>query len=201
MKKIFFNTPLFSIFLGVLIPVAVIVQWNKNIESDLAGYKIYWGTHSRAYTNVINAELDTSYTINDLPSGQIYFSVTAYDIAGNESDYSEEVTVNIENGNDLSSNNTNLKCYNFPNPFNPFKQMTCIRYFLELEQYVTINIYDMNENLVRNLLPSILKSRGEHTDVFWDGKSNFGNYVPNGIYYGIVKFGKEKNVIMIALVH
>jgi len=77
MKKIFFNTPLFSIFLGVLIPVAVIVQWNKNIESDLAGYKIYWGTHSRAYTNVINAELDTSYTINDLPSGQIYFSLKA----------------------------------------------------------------------------------------------------------------------------
>ena len=70
-----------------------------------------------------------------------------------------------------------------------------------MEHYVTINVYDMYENLVRNLLPSTLKSRGEHTDVFWDGKSNFGNYVPNGIYYGIVKFGNEKNVIMIALVH
>ena len=130
MKKIFFNTPLFSIVLGVLMPVAVIVQWNKNIENDLAGYKIYWGTHSRAYTNVINAGLDTSYTITNLPSGQIYFSVTAYDIAENESNYSEELTVNIENGNDLSSNNTNLECYNFPNPFNPFEHKTYIRYFL-----------------------------------------------------------------------
>ncbi len=62
------------------------------ILTDLEGFKIYYGTTSGNYTNSINAGDVTSYTFNNLTSGTTYyFAVTAYDTAGLESTYSNQV--------------------------------------------------------------------------------------------------------------
>jgi hypothetical protein len=61
--------------------------------SDLAGYKIYYGTSSGNYTTVVDVMNATIYTIKNLPEGfTYYFAVTAYDIYGNESEFSNEVS-------------------------------------------------------------------------------------------------------------
>ncbi len=68
------------------------------ILTDLAGYKIYYGTESGNYTEVRNVENVTTVPIDELPdiqSGIWYFAVTAYDTSGNESDYSNEVNTEI----------------------------------------------------------------------------------------------------------
>lgn len=59
--------------------------------TDLAGYKIYYGTSSRNYTGSVNVGNYTGTEISSLASGTWCFAVTAYDNAGNESDYSDEV--------------------------------------------------------------------------------------------------------------
>jgi hypothetical protein len=64
--------------------------------NDLAGYKVYYGTSSRAYTQVVDAGLTATpsapvYTVLNLANGNdYYFAVTAYDTAGNESIFSNE---------------------------------------------------------------------------------------------------------------
>ena len=63
--------------------------------TDLAGYKIYYGTSSGNYTVSVNIGNSTSAVINNLSSGTWYFAITAYDISGSESDYSNEVSVTI----------------------------------------------------------------------------------------------------------
>jgi hypothetical protein len=80
----------------------VVLAWEPNAESDLAGYKIYGseGSSGPPY------DLIDTYSLNDIdpdnPAGQIsdlensseyYFVVSAYDLEGNESDYSNEVCV------------------------------------------------------------------------------------------------------------
>jgi len=60
--------------------------------TNLAGYKIYYGLASGAYTNVIDVGNTTNYQIKGLDSGTYYFAVTAYDTDGNESGYSNEVS-------------------------------------------------------------------------------------------------------------
>lgn len=60
--------------------------------TDLAGYKVYYGTSPGNYATVIDVEDVTTYTINDLSPATYYFTVTAYDEIGNESDYSNEVS-------------------------------------------------------------------------------------------------------------
>ena len=62
--------------------------------TDLAGYKVYFGTTSKIYSSTVNAGLNVgsppSYVVNNLSTGIYYFAVTAYDTTGLESAYSNE---------------------------------------------------------------------------------------------------------------
>ncbi len=70
---------------------------------------------------------------------------------------------------------------NFPNPFNP---VTTIRYYLPQAEEVTINIYNLNGQLIRNLI-SERKNAGYH-EIVWDARDNKGLILPSGVYlYGI----------------
>jgi len=71
--------------------------------TDMSGYTIYFGTQSGNYTYSIDAGNVTSYRLDSLAPGFVYyFAVTAYDISGNESPYSREVSMYVAN-NDISS--------------------------------------------------------------------------------------------------
>jgi len=64
--------------------------------TDLAGYKIYYGTVSGVYGAPIDAGSAVGsppgYTVNNLGIGTYYFAVTAYDTAGRESAFSNETS-------------------------------------------------------------------------------------------------------------
>jgi hypothetical protein len=74
----------------------VVLQWDPNVEKELAGYILYYGNRSGDYPWHEDVGLDSrrgdkcEVTL-DLPWGRWYFAVTAYDISGNESDYSQQV--------------------------------------------------------------------------------------------------------------
>ena len=90
------------VFLVILMAVPQVVSaaeirlaWDSNAESDVAGYKVYYGTTSGKYTHSINVGNVTQATL-DLPKKKYYISLTAYDTHGNESDYSNEVSWPIQ---------------------------------------------------------------------------------------------------------
>jgi hypothetical protein len=62
--------------------------------TDLAGYKIYWGTTSGNYSNsvTINDRDATSYVVDNLPSGTYEFVATSFNTSGVESRYSAPAT-------------------------------------------------------------------------------------------------------------
>jgi hypothetical protein len=63
--------------------------------TDLAGYKVHYGTSSGDYTAAVNVGPTTEYSITDLAPGTYYIAVTAYDSSGRESGYSNEVSKTI----------------------------------------------------------------------------------------------------------
>jgi flagellar hook assembly protein FlgD len=76
---------------------------------------------------------------------------------------------------------------NWPNPFDPNKERTKIRYRLGREpNSVTIKIYDITGALVRELDGTTNPEGGsvgnKYNDVEWDGRNGRGDIVLNGVY-------------------
>jgi hypothetical protein len=95
---IFFLTKL--IFLPETVHGAFL-RWNANTEADLTGYRIYYGTSSRNYYRFVDPGNVTAYQLGklNLPENvSYYFSITAYDSTGNESEFSAELHVRLDEG-------------------------------------------------------------------------------------------------------
>jgi hypothetical protein len=80
-----------------LASVTISLTWDANLETDLAGYKVYWGTAPRTYktppTTIDKSK--PSYSFVGFTTGTYYFAVTAFNTAGQESGYSNEVASTI----------------------------------------------------------------------------------------------------------
>ena len=74
----------------------------------------------------------------------------------------------------------------YPNPFNP---STTVKYALPSESDITVSIFNLAGQKVKSFT-LFSQPAGFHT-VFWDGKNNFGNQVPSGLY--IVNFSARSN--------
>lgn len=71
------------------------LAWNPVNDATLGGYKVYVGTATGLYTKTIDVGNVTSYTVDSLTTRTTYyFSVTAYNSAG-ESSPSNEVSKSI----------------------------------------------------------------------------------------------------------
>jgi hypothetical protein len=86
-----FVTTLMLVWAGVLNAQTVTLTWNASPSASIAGYRIYYGTGSRAYGFVTNAGLALTQTVVLPNPGRWFFAVTAYDTNGLESVYSNEV--------------------------------------------------------------------------------------------------------------
>jgi hypothetical protein len=88
------------ILLGLLVPSlagagVVTLAWDPS-GPEVAGYRVYYGVNSRAgssvYASVIDVGPQTSFSVPNLIVGTTYFfAVTAYNLSGVESDFSEEI--------------------------------------------------------------------------------------------------------------
>ena len=78
---------------------SVTLAWNPSPDTNVVGYKVYYGIASRTYTNVVDVGDVTNATISGLVEGvTYYFAVTAYRSLGIESDYSAEVAYTVPIG-------------------------------------------------------------------------------------------------------
>jgi|GEM_PF-6267520 len=94
---------LFFLFSNPLQAAELSFAWTPNSDANLAGYKIYYGTAPRAYTMSIDVgnptiaddKVTCTLTVFPAETTLYYFAATAYDVDGLESDYSDEVAVDI----------------------------------------------------------------------------------------------------------
>jgi hypothetical protein len=71
--------------------------------SEIAGYKIYYGTSTKAYSDhiIIDHGSTDSYTFNNLTAGAYYFAITTFDTAGRESQHSTEIIKEVQANIDI----------------------------------------------------------------------------------------------------
>ena len=108
MKRLIVLTAVLALLQGVSIQAQeteynpIGVQWDANSEADLAGYKVYEKTVTGAYAELAVCTPDTTEVnftaATPHPDGTYVWVVTAFDLAGNESGYSNEATASFDSG-------------------------------------------------------------------------------------------------------
>lgn len=74
----------------------VSLAWDPSPSQNISGYRLYIGNASASYGTPITIGNQTTYKVTDLAAGTWYFAVTAFDVDGNESDFSNEVSHTVE---------------------------------------------------------------------------------------------------------
>ncbi len=94
----------------------------------------------------------------------------------------------IVSSSDVVNNHPSVtnELINYPNPFNP---ETVIKYNLGQNAKVDLSIYNIKGQLVRKLANEI-KLAGTH-EIVWNGKNDRGNNLASGIYFSVLKTGKQ----------
>lgn len=139
----------------------------------------YYATH----------EVETADALTDGIHG---ITIEAFDISGEATTF-EVYPLYVQSAADVTIQGIPL---NYPNPFNPFDpgtQSTTIGYTLSKPANINLNIFDLAGNLIakKNYTANQAGGRAGYNEVTWDGKSDSGNYVGNGIYiYLIIANGK-----------
>ena len=86
-----------------------------------------------------------------------------------------------------------LSC--FPNPC---IEGTTIQFMLNNEAHCSLSIYNHKGQKVRILLQNEFV-QGDHS-IFWDGKDNAGNNLPNGVYFYKLQYGDNQSFGKMAMI-
>ncbi len=108
----------------------VTLAWDANQESDVAGYKVYYGTNPGAYTGAEAMEGPSPVEMGDGTSATFvglddtkthYFTVTAFNFNGEESAYANEVNAPARSNNDFDGDGYDLTvdCDDYNAAINP----------------------------------------------------------------------------------
>jgi len=93
----------------------VALVWDPNAEPDLVGYRVHYGSSSGVYESSVEVGMQTTCVVGSLEEARTYyFAATAYDIEGNESDYSEELAhmiAPVDSDGDGISDNGEVNIY------------------------------------------------------------------------------------------
>jgi hypothetical protein len=166
----------------VYTPEGLLLTWDPNGESDLAGYKIYRGTNGSFVPgpgNFIGSTPDTFSVDGDWSWETGYwYKVAAVDIHGNESLFAIFGPDMVTGDDPMPVPDATFLAQNFPNPFNP---NTTITFGLKQQGHVCLRIYDAAGRLVASLLEES-RPAGNYT-AEWNGRGESGNPLSSGVYF------------------
>ncbi|MBD3368126.1 MAG: T9SS type A sorting domain-containing protein [Candidatus Eisenbacteria bacterium] len=154
----------------------VVVEWEDTGADDLWGYQVYRARAGDEARGVrINHGLVTSprYVDRSVAEGTYWYTVTAVDTAGNESELSEPAEVDFS----LSSEHQ-LLLEAYPNPTRGRVSFSFVA--PPGSEPATLSVYSVDGRLVRSIAASGGAS-GE-TRLVWDGLDGRGAPVGSGIY-------------------
>jgi len=84
---------------------------------------------------------------------------------------------------------------NYPNPFNP---TTTINFSLPETGFVSLNIYNITGQKVRDLVSENMEP-GDHS-VLWDGRDEYGSMVSSGMYLSQLRMGNNVQIHKMTMV-
>jgi hypothetical protein len=185
---------------GEVIGSDVLLTWQIQLNyPDFSHFAVYRDTASGftpGEVNRIGTCVVSSYTDTSVVTGTYYYVVSALDVNGNEGGYSNEVEVIVTGIEEIGAGVPAVCALSQSHP-NPFKTETAIHYQLSQPGAVTIAIYNVSGQRMKTLINDNMDA-GYHV-VHWDGRSQDGQRVGNGVYFCQMVSGEYTSVRKILL--
>ncbi|MBC8042433.1 MAG: hypothetical protein IAF08_03220, partial [Rhizobacter sp.] len=87
-----------------------------------------------------------------------------------------------------------VRTYSYPNPFSPkLDGLVRLRYKLDAASSVTVRVYDFSMSLVKTVQQNVSRAGGEQEES-WNGRTEFGGRVANGVYFYSVDISGDKKL-------
>lgn len=148
---------------------------NNYYESDMNSYKS--GT--------------LQYPLSNLAEGTHTLTLKAWDIYNNSSVASLEFQVTGSGGPIVQN------LYNYPNPFSQETSFILEHNMSESEMEVEINIYNLSGQIIKTIRDRYYSPGYRLGPIVWDGKTDSGRYVDEGIYFYRVRIKSPEETISV----
>ncbi|MCL2062938.1 MAG: T9SS type A sorting domain-containing protein [Candidatus Cloacimonetes bacterium] len=159
------------------------VKRNVSEVESLKGYNIYRNEEFLTFRQASGLS-NYRYIQAYVPVGEYVYSVSAVYNGGESEHVSVEIEVYASEFEDIEIPLITELIGNFPNPFNP---ETIIKFNIAVESIVSIDIYNIRGQRVRNLLNESMNV-GFH-QVLWNGEDEYGRDVGSGLYFYVMRAG------------
>jgi len=164
--------------------------WNKPLDPDpieMLYYQVFYATNLEDWSDLTNCifseiiEEDTSITLQLESDSRYYWGVMVTDSDGfsvlSNDSLPQELLIGSLEINDINPPSNFSLYQNYPNPFNP---VTRINYDIAKQGNVELSIFDITGRKIISLINE-KKDAGSYS-VFWNGKNDFGEILPGGMY-------------------
>ncbi|MEN6444618.1 MAG: FlgD immunoglobulin-like domain containing protein [Candidatus Cloacimonas sp.] len=165
------------------------LDWVTQSASGLTGFRVLRNTVAEVSSAVVvsslieanNTSTAVSYSFidNEIPCNGTYYYWLQIEEQDGYVSYSASAAVEVTNGDNPDIPIPLITALNkpFPNPFNP---SLTIPFDLSKDGRVTIKIYNLKGQLIKNLVDEDKKASNYR--IVWDGKDNSGHIVSAGTY-------------------
>jgi hypothetical protein len=164
----------FAAFAAMVSDQGVELQWEIGETYDLEGFNVYrsaneWSGYRRLNESLLPADENAFVDERARPGDELWYKIGAVDRDGEAISSIIKVDVPIKETTLLQ---------NYPNPFNPG---TTIAFYVPEVEVVTITIYDIRGNRIRQLVNEKIEY-GKHR-IEWDGQNDQNEHVGSGVYF------------------
>lgn len=188
------------------------INWTVQSETNISGYFIIRGLQNDidtalmipAFINATNGAQEHSYTFTDreVATDNIYFYWLQSVEFSLETELFGPTMVKVGNPTGGEAVPVTLGTQligNYPNPFNP---STSISFSVANPGQVSINIFNVRGQLVKNLYNSFVDANklNQRIDVLWNGRDNDEKEVASGVYYTKMNAGNHSEFKKMLLV-
>ncbi len=179
------------------------IFWSTYSETNNLGFNIYrsgennLNTAEKINNSIVSGNINSTdihyYSYEDvsyIPSEEeTYYWIESVSASG-ETFFSEPIVYKYE----FPDDNGNIPeieipiVRNYPNPFNP----SCfIQLNLPKKSNINLDIFNVKGERVKNLFSGVSE---KNNTLFWDGRDNFGDLLPSGIYFYKLNYNKKSIV-------
>ena len=178
------NVPVeLSSFTALAKPGVIEVRWTTQSETDNLGFYVYRSDSPHGARNQLNDKMIEGAMNSQIRHDYLYqdheiFDKTVYYYWLADVALDGRVTYNgPRTAVAISKPDYYALEQNYPNPFNP---STSIRYQIKESGWVSLSIYNIRGQMIRNLINQNLQA-GDY-NIEWDGRDENGLIVPSGTY-------------------